>query len=99
MRVLLLSLVPWIRKEIPMDTERKSSLTTWLRSRTGLALLAFLAIAVFFLATEHTAHFFGVLPFLLLLLCPLLHLFMHGGHDGHGSHADHQGEGKRGEKP
>ena len=81
-----------------MDTERKSSLTTWLRSRTGLALLAFLAIAVFFLATEHTAHFFGVLPFLLLLLCPLLHLFMHGGHAEHGDHANHQDESAQGDQ-
>ena len=81
-----------------MDTERKSSLTTWLRSRTGLALLAFLAIAVFFLATEHTAHLFGVLPFLLLLLCPLLHLFMHRGHSEHGGHAHHQDESVQGDK-
>ena len=44
------------------------------------ALLAFLAIAGFFLFTEHRAHLFGVLPLLLLLLvCPLMHLFMHGG--------------------
>lgn len=81
-----------------MDSEEKFNLITWLRSRTGLALLAFLAIAVFFLATEHTAHFFGVLPFLLLLLCPLLHLFMHGGHGEHGSHADHQDESAQGDQ-
>lgn len=56
----------------------------WLRSRTGVALLGFLAIAGFFLVTEHTAHVFGVLPYLLLLACPLLHLFGHGGHGGHG---------------
>ncbi|MBX6370611.1 MAG: DUF2933 domain-containing protein [Rhodospirillales bacterium] len=29
---------------------------------------------------EHTAHVFGALPYLLLLACPLLHLFHHGGH-------------------
>ena len=60
----------------------------WLRSRSFWVLLAFLGIAAFYLVTEHTAHLFGVLPYLLLLLCPLLHLFMHGrhgnGHDGHG---------------
>lgn len=54
--------------------------TPWWRSRTGLALLGFLAIAAFFLASEHRAHLLGVLPFLLLLLCPLAHLFGHGGH-------------------
>jgi hypothetical protein len=55
------------------------------RSRTGLVLLAFLVIAAFFLVTEHTAHLFGALPFLLLLACPLMMLFMHRG--GHGSQA------------
>ncbi len=54
----------------------------WFTSRSGLALLAFLAIAGFFLVTEHTAHVLGLLPYLLLLACPLIHLF-HGGH-GHG---------------
>lgn len=43
-------------------------------------LLGFLAIAGFFLLTEHRAHVLGVLPFLLLLACPLLHLFHHGRH-------------------
>ena len=42
----------------------------WYQSKTGLVLLAFLAIAAFFLITEHTAHFFGLLPYALLLLCP-----------------------------
>jgi hypothetical protein len=43
----------------------------------------------FFLLTEHRAHLFGVLPYLLILLCPLMHLFMHHGHGGgHGHAAD-----------
>ena len=37
----------------------------------------------FFLLTEHRAHLFGALPFLLVLLCPLLHVFMHHGHGSH----------------
>lgn len=59
----------------------------WFRSRSRLALLAFLAIAGFFLLTEHTAHVLGFLPYLLLLACPLIHLF-HGGHR-HGGHDEH----------
>ena len=43
----------------------------------------FLAIAAYFLLTEHRAHFINALPFLLLLACPLLHLFGHGRHSGH----------------
>lgn len=53
------------------------------RSRSSLVLVGFLAVAGFFLVTEHRAHFFGILPFLLLLACPLLHYFMHGSHGGH----------------
>lgn len=45
-----------------------------------VALAGFLAVAAFFLFSEHRAHFFGFLPYLLLLLCPIFHLFMHGGH-------------------
>jgi len=74
-----------------MDTGQNFSLSKWLRSRTGLACLAFLGIAAFYLITEHTAHFFGILPYALLLLCSLLHLFMHGGHGDHGAHGDHAG--------
>lgn len=54
--------------------------------RTGFISICFLAIAGFFLLTEHTAHVFGVLPYLLLLTCPLMHVFMHHGHGGHELH-------------
>ncbi len=60
-------------------------------SRSNWALLAFLAIGGFFLLTEHRAHVLGALPFLLLLACPLLHLFHHGGH-GEGSHCGSGGK-------
>lgn len=66
----------------------------FLRSRTGFALLGFLAIAALYLVTEHTAHVFGALPYALLLLCPLLHLFGHGAHGSHGAHGDHAGHGE-----
>jgi Protein of unknown function (DUF2933) len=58
------------------------------RTRSGVVLLGFLIVAGFYLVTEHTAHVLGVLPFLLLLACPLMHLFMHHGHGGHGRHDD-----------
>jgi hypothetical protein len=56
----------------------------WWRSPTGIVALGFGIIAAFFLVTEHAAHLFGVLPWLLLLACPLMHLFMHHGHGGDG---------------
>ena len=52
--------------------------------RGALALLAFAAIAVFFLIAEHRAHVFPWLPWLFLAACPLMHLFMHHGHGSHG---------------
>lgn len=61
-----------------------------LGARTNVALLGFLVIAGSYLLTAHTAHFFGVLPFLFLLACPLLHMFMHGGHSN-GQMTEHTG--------
>lgn len=52
---------------------------------TNWYFLGFLAIAGYFLFTEHRAHVIPYLPFLLLLACPLMHFFMHRGH-GHGGH-------------
>ena len=37
----------------------------------------------FFLVAEHKAHVLPFLPFLLLLACPLMHVFMHRGHGDH----------------
>ena len=61
------------------------------RSRYAIGLLVLGAVAAYFLLSEHRAHFFGALPFLLLLACPLMHMFMHGGHGGHGGHAGNGG--------
>ena len=59
------------------------------RSRYSVGLLVLGAIALYFLLTEHRAHVFFALPFLLLLACPLMHMFMHHGHGGHGRGKDH----------
>jgi hypothetical protein len=60
------------------------------RSRTALAVAGFAIIAGFLLLSEHRAHALGFLPYLLILACPLLHFFMHGGHGGHGGHGKKQ---------
>jgi hypothetical protein len=39
---------------------------------------------------EHRQHLFDYLPFLILLLCPVMHMFMHGGHGDHDDHEGHQ---------
>ena len=73
----------------PAQINQGSASPFW-RSRYAIGLLVVGAIAAFFLLSEHRAHFFGALPFLLLLACPLMHVFMHGGHGGHGGgHGDH----------
>ena len=59
--------------------------TSWWRTPFGIVLCGFLIIAGFFLVAEHRAHVFGALPWLLVLACPLIHLFMHHGHGDHGS--------------
>lgn len=54
--------------------------------RTRWALFGFIAVAGFFLLAEHRAHLYGALPYLLILACPLMHLFHHHGHHGHPGH-------------
>lgn len=66
----------------------------FLKSPAGIVLVGFLAVAAFFLMTEHTAHLFGILPWLLLAACPLMHLFMHHGHGGHSGHASNSSDGE-----
>ena len=54
--------------------------------RAKWVLLGFLLIAGYFAVAEHRAHLGGLLqylPLLLLLACPLMHIFMHGRHGHH----------------
>ncbi len=71
--------------------QQEAAQGSFFTSRTFFFCLAFLAMAVVLLFSEHRAHFLGVLPWLFLLACPLLHLFMHGGHGSHGG----DGKGER----
>ena len=70
------------------DAERPQS-SFW-RSKAGIVACGFLLIGGFFLLTEHWAHVLGILPYLLILACPLMHLFMHKGHGGHGGPHNHK---------
>ena len=56
-----------------------------IKSKAGPVLIGFLIIAGALLFTERRAHVLGLLIWLPLLACPLLHIFMHGGHGHHGS--------------
>ncbi|WP_233559909.1 DUF2933 domain-containing protein [Oleomonas cavernae] len=59
----------------------------------ALVAIGFLLIAAFLVFSEHRVHVLGYLPYLLLLACPLMHLFMHHGHghQGHGRHTGNKG--------
>ena len=47
-----------------------------------VASIALILIAIL-VVVEHWQHLIYALPYLLLLSCPLMHLFMHRGHGGH----------------
>lgn len=53
------------------------------KAKAGFVLIGFLIIAGVLLFTEHRAHVLGLLIWLPLLACPLMHFFMHGGHGHH----------------
>jgi hypothetical protein len=53
-----------------------------------------------YLLREHWDHVAGNWVYVLLLACPLMHVFHgHGGHGGHGSHDDHAGHTLPADKP
>lgn len=57
-------------------------------------LIVFESLAASLLLRKHRVHFFGVLPILQLLSCPLMHFFAHGACT-HGASNTHQSDGKR----
>lgn len=73
--------------------------TSFWRSRYAVGLLVMAAVAAYFLLAEHRAHFIYALPFLLLLACPLMHVFMHHGHGTHGGERGGHDGSKRGTHP
>jgi hypothetical protein len=73
-------------KEKPMgDTTRAPFLpknaVKWVGG-SGLVLLA----GALVLSAHVRSVLWGGWPFLVMLLCPLMHVFMHRGHGGHGGH-------------
>lgn len=70
-----------------MDPHRRDPPPFW-RSRYSVGWVVLAAVAAWFLWAEHRAHLLGALPYLILLLCPLMHVFMHRGHHGHRHRGD-----------
>lgn len=67
------------------------------RTSNGLAAIALIAAVLYFLLAEHRAHFIYALPYLIILLCPVMHIFMHHGHGGHGGHGGHDDDDRTSE--
>lgn len=70
----------------------------FLRSWAGMALIVSLAVAAFFLIAEHRVHLSGFLPYALVALFIVFHLFMHGGHGGHSGDAEKRQPTEGGER-
>ncbi|MDX5364763.1 MAG: DUF2933 domain-containing protein [Pseudazoarcus pumilus] len=75
------------------DTAQNPSTKHVTHGRTKWVFIGFLALAAGLLIAEHRAHLLGALPWLIVLACPLMHLFMHRGHS-HGGHDHHERERK-----
>lgn len=86
---------------MPNTPPRPSAEHAPFRIPIWLGACLFTAIALFFLWEEHEAHILGALPYLLFLLCPFIHLFMHRGHgdDGGRDHAPGAGHRHHGGAP
>ena len=77
-----------------MDGVHTQGMPSWWRTRTGIAVIGFAMVAGFFPPREHRSRAFRALPYLILLVCPPMHLFMRHGH-GHGGGGQNAGAGRR----
>ena len=70
------------------ESNRRSRL---IRTPLGWGLSLAVAAAGVYLLVTHTGHVLGALPYLVLMACPLMHIFRHG----HGGHKRHDDGGKK----
>lgn len=69
------------------DSSHEGGKRGFFASPGDIVLVGFFILGGFYLLAEHRAHLWLVLPWLpwlLLLACPAMHLFMH--HGNHGGH-------------
>jgi hypothetical protein len=71
------------------DCKHHNGFLGFILSWKGVVTILALAAVSYYLLTEHRAHLAVALPYLILLACPLMHIFGHG--HGH-SHGDNKGQ-------
>jgi hypothetical protein len=67
--------------------EENTGMTSTKRRPLVLCVYAVGIAVAALLLVQHWVHIPQLLPYLVLLACPLMHLFMHKGHGGH-AHSD-----------
>ncbi len=72
-----------------MSEPRSTSKSMW---KNPLVIVCVVAIG-YWIYNYHLEHALGWLPYIILLLCPLMHIFMHGGH-GHGGQGHNHSHNK-----
>ena len=70
-----------------MEILKNTAMGQWVSSHVGLTIFGLIAATLFVIIIAASASLSAVLPYFLLLLCPLAHLFLHSGHGGHAEHA------------
>jgi hypothetical protein len=70
-----------------MEMLKNTAMGQWVSSHVGLTIFGLTAATLFVIIIAASASLSAVLPYFLLLLCPLAHLFLHSGHGGHAEHA------------
>jgi hypothetical protein len=65
-----------------MEIPHENIINTLIKLKIIWLILGLLGIALFFLITEYRGILLRVLPYLFVLLCPVIHIFMHRHHGG-----------------
>ena len=66
----------------------QSAVKDWVKSWIGIVSCVALAVLAVLILRDHATHLLSAVPYLLLLACPLMHIFMHGGHGHHHAHRE-----------
>lgn len=69
-----------------MDSNEPARSPIW-RTPAGIFMAVAGFVGLYYLLTEHLTHVTQAIPYLILLACPLMHVFghHHGGHRQHSS--------------